>query len=235
MAKHHNRQLAIGNRKCLQCPSLESRRFWRSPSSCNFHCAVWAPLVIIDFPLVIVVYIALQREAWQSLIAATIAGLAIDASSGTILGAGGIFKNSHGLRSLLCGDEGQPGKSISANSGTGGSGSVTRRWFMSVCIVPGAAFAAPFVQTLAYSVIGTMVVRTVALLMLDNRVESVSHNSVVSLPIVDASPDAAEGVLGRSEAVSDCQRKWQFGNQDQQTTERHRLKTKLSNRLTTDY
>jgi rod shape-determining protein MreD len=54
--------------------------------------AVWAPLVSIDFPLVIVVYIALQREAWQALIAATIAGLAVDAASGGVLGAGGFSK-----------------------------------------------------------------------------------------------------------------------------------------------
>ena len=30
--------------------------------------AVWLPLSYIDFPLVIVVYIALQRDAWQALI-----------------------------------------------------------------------------------------------------------------------------------------------------------------------
>ena len=42
--------------------------------------AVWPPLSYIDFPLIVVVYVALQREAWQALIVGTIAGLAIDAA-----------------------------------------------------------------------------------------------------------------------------------------------------------
>jgi rod shape-determining protein MreD len=52
----------------------------------------WPPLSYIDFPLIVVVYIALQREAWQALIVGTIAGLAIDAPSGGLLGAGGFSK-----------------------------------------------------------------------------------------------------------------------------------------------
>src|SRR2546425_10064079 len=54
--------------------------------------AVWPPLVYIDFPLVVVVYVALQREAWQALIAGTLAGLAVDAASGGIIGSGGFSK-----------------------------------------------------------------------------------------------------------------------------------------------
>lgn len=53
---------------------------------------VWAPLVYIDFPLVVVVYIALQREAWQALVVATLAGLIVDAQSGGLIGAGGFSK-----------------------------------------------------------------------------------------------------------------------------------------------
>src|SRR5688572_24720909 len=54
--------------------------------------AVWAPFSYIDFPLVIVVYIALQRDAWQALIVGTIAGLVVDAASGGLVGAGGFSK-----------------------------------------------------------------------------------------------------------------------------------------------
>src|SRR5687767_13068729 len=53
---------------------------------------VWPPLVYIDFPLVIIVYIALQREAWQALVVATLAGLIVDAQSGGLIGAGGFSK-----------------------------------------------------------------------------------------------------------------------------------------------
>jgi rod shape-determining protein MreD len=54
--------------------------------------AVWGPLAYIDFPLIVVVYIALQRDAWQALIVGTIAGLAVDAASGGLIGAGGFSK-----------------------------------------------------------------------------------------------------------------------------------------------
>src|SRR5262247_3662392 len=53
---------------------------------------VWPPLSYIDFPLIVVVYIALQRDAWQALLVGTIAGLAVDAASGGLLGAGGFSK-----------------------------------------------------------------------------------------------------------------------------------------------
>lgn len=54
--------------------------------------SVWEPLSYIDFPLVVVVYIALQREAWQALVIATLAGLIVDAQSGGLIGAGGFSK-----------------------------------------------------------------------------------------------------------------------------------------------
>lgn len=53
---------------------------------------VWKPLAYIDFPLIVVVYIALQREAWQALVVGTLAGLIIDSRSGGLIGAGGFSK-----------------------------------------------------------------------------------------------------------------------------------------------
>jgi len=50
------------------------------------------PLAYIDFPLVVVVYIALQREAWQALVVGSLAGLIVDAQSGGLIGAGGFSK-----------------------------------------------------------------------------------------------------------------------------------------------
>src|SRR5262249_57992765 len=52
---------------------------------------VWRPLSYIDFPLVVVVYIALQRDAWQALLVGTLAGLIVDASSGGFVWAGGLL------------------------------------------------------------------------------------------------------------------------------------------------
>ena len=46
----------------------------------------------IDFPLIIVVYAALQRNAIRALLFGTIAGLAVDALSGGLIGANGFSK-----------------------------------------------------------------------------------------------------------------------------------------------
>jgi len=53
---------------------------------------IWKPLIYIDFPLVVIVYIALQREAWLALVVATLAGVIVDAQSGGLIGAGGFSK-----------------------------------------------------------------------------------------------------------------------------------------------
>lgn len=54
--------------------------------------SIWKPLTYIDFPLIVVVYIALQRDAWQALLVGTLAGLIVDSASGGLIGAGGFSK-----------------------------------------------------------------------------------------------------------------------------------------------
>jgi len=53
---------------------------------------VWEPLALIDFPLIIVVYAALQRNSIRALLFGTIAGIATDALSSGLLGANGFSK-----------------------------------------------------------------------------------------------------------------------------------------------
>jgi rod shape-determining protein MreD len=50
------------------------------------------PLAYIDFPLIVVVYAALQRNSIRAIIFGTIAGVATDALSGGLLGANGFSK-----------------------------------------------------------------------------------------------------------------------------------------------
>jgi rod shape-determining protein MreD len=52
----------------------------------------WPPLVYVDLPLIVVVYFALQRDAMQALFVGVAAGLAMDALSVGLLGAGGFSK-----------------------------------------------------------------------------------------------------------------------------------------------
>lgn len=53
---------------------------------------VFEPLAFIDFPLIIVVYAALQRNSIRAIFFGTISGVAVDALSGGLLGANGFSK-----------------------------------------------------------------------------------------------------------------------------------------------
>ena len=53
---------------------------------------VWYGFVYIDFPLIIVVYAALQRNSIRAILFGTISGVAVDALSGGLLGANGFAK-----------------------------------------------------------------------------------------------------------------------------------------------
>ncbi len=53
---------------------------------------VWEGFGYIDFPLIIVVYAALQRNSIRALLFGTLSGLSIDALSGGLLGANGFSK-----------------------------------------------------------------------------------------------------------------------------------------------
>ena len=53
---------------------------------------IWPPLRYIDLPLILAVYYALRREATVSLVVAAVAGVAADALSSGLLGAGGFSK-----------------------------------------------------------------------------------------------------------------------------------------------
>ena len=53
---------------------------------------VYEPLTYIDFPLIIVVYVALQGNSIRALIYGTFAGIAVDALSYGLLGANGFSK-----------------------------------------------------------------------------------------------------------------------------------------------
>lgn len=50
------------------------------------------PFAYIDFPLIIIVYAALQRNSIRALVFATLSGIAIDGLSGGLLGASGFVK-----------------------------------------------------------------------------------------------------------------------------------------------
>jgi rod shape-determining protein MreD len=130
--------------------------------------AVWAPLVFIDFPLVVVVYIALQREAWQALIAGTIAGLAVDAASGGVIGAGGFSKTLTAYLIYFAATRVNLENPLVRIPVLAAAAAFDAAVYVGLHRLLAQPLLVPFVQTISYKVIGTMVVGTLALLMLDN-------------------------------------------------------------------
>lgn len=126
------------------------------------------PLAFIDFPLIIVVYAALQRNSIRALLFGTLSGLAVDALSGGLLGANGFSKT---LVAYMVSE-------------------LTRRVYMDnvllrIPVIAGACLADDFiyygmhrllgqppagdiVATMAYSVIGTTIAGTLTYLVLQN-------------------------------------------------------------------
>jgi rod shape-determining protein MreD len=126
------------------------------------------PLMYIDFPLIIVAYAALQRNSINALLYGTIAGIAVDALSGGLLGANGFSKT---LIAFVISE-------------------VARRVYLdnlllripviiAACLVDDLVFygvhtllgqqpEAPFVVTIAYTLIGTTIVGTIIFVVLES-------------------------------------------------------------------
>lgn len=126
------------------------------------------PFAYVDFPLIIIVYSALQRDTIKALFYGTIAGLAMDALSGGLLGANGFSKT---LIAYMVSE-------------------IARRVYLDnlllrIPVIAGACLlddliyyglhrllgqtpSAPFVTTLAYTLIGTTIAGTIIYLILES-------------------------------------------------------------------
>lgn len=133
--------------------------------------SIWEPLKYIDFPLICVVYFALQRDAVRAVVTATIVGLGIDmliatGEAGALLGANGFAKTVVayaiawlGTRILLD----NPLMRIPVLAGSTALNAVIyyglHRMF--------ARTPAPFAETLAFSLIATTAIGTLLFYFLD--------------------------------------------------------------------
>jgi rod shape-determining protein MreD len=130
--------------------------------------AAWHPLRYIDFPLVVVVYIALQRHAWHALIVGTIAGLVIDAASGGLIGAGGFSKTLTAYLIYIAATRVNLENTLLRipvlAAATLIDSGIYVFWHRSLGYPP----SVPFLQTMSYRLIGTTVVGTFALYLLNS-------------------------------------------------------------------
>jgi rod shape-determining protein MreD len=128
---------------------------------------VWQPLSYIDFPLVVVVYIALQRDAWQALLVGTLAGLIVDAASGGLIGAGGFSKTLTAYVIYFAATKinlENPLLRIPVLAAATLLDSAIYVFWHRVLAYPPSV---PLMQTMSYKLIATTIAGTVALYMLD--------------------------------------------------------------------
>jgi len=130
--------------------------------------AVWPPLVYIDFPLVVVVYVALQREAWQSLLAGTLTGLAVDAASGGIIGAGGFSKTLTAYAIYYAATRVNLENPLLRIPILAAAAVLDASVYVGLHRLLGQPLLKPFMATISYRVIGTTIIGTLTILMLDN-------------------------------------------------------------------
>jgi rod shape-determining protein MreD len=129
---------------------------------------IWSPLSYIDFPLMVVVYIALQRHAWHALIVGTIAGLAVDAASRGLIGAGGFSKTLAAYLIYVAATRVNLENTLLRIPVLAAASVIDSAiyvfWHRSLNYPP----TMPFMQTMSYRLIATTVTGTFALYLLDS-------------------------------------------------------------------
>ena len=128
---------------------------------------VWGKLSYIDFPLVVVVYIALQRDAWQALVVGTLAGLIVDAASGGLIGAGGFSKTLTAYVIYFAATRVNLENPLLRIPVLAAASLLDSAIYVFWHRVLGDPPGAPFVQTMSYKLIATTVVGTLVLYILD--------------------------------------------------------------------
>lgn len=128
---------------------------------------IWQPLSYIDFPLVVVVYIALQRDAWQALVVGTLAGVIVDAASGGLVGAGGFSKTLTAYVIYFAATRVNLENPLLRIPVLAAGSVVDSAIYVFWHRVLGYPPAVPLVQTMSYKLIATTVAGTLALYMLD--------------------------------------------------------------------
>jgi rod shape-determining protein MreD len=128
---------------------------------------VWRPLAYIDFPLVVVVYIALQRDAWKALLVGTLAGLIVDAGSGGLVGAGGFSKTLTAYIIYFAATRVNLENPLLRIPVLAAGSVLDSAIYVFWHRVLGYPPTVPFVQTMSYKLIATTVVGTLLLYVLD--------------------------------------------------------------------
>lgn len=127
----------------------------------------WEPLKYINLPLIVVVYFALQRDVMEALIIAAITGIAADAFSGSLLGAGGFSKTLVAFFIALLALKVNLDNPLLKIPVLAGAVLVNESVQVGLNKLLGQPTNSPFVVRLAYMMIGTMTAGTILLFVID--------------------------------------------------------------------
>jgi rod shape-determining protein MreD len=128
---------------------------------------VWHSLSYVDFPLVVVVYIALQRDAWQALVVGSLAGIIVDAASGGLIGAGGFSKTLTAYLIYFAATKINLENPLLRIPVLAAGSLLDSAIYVFWHRVLGYPPAVPLMQTMSYKLIATTAAGTLALYMLD--------------------------------------------------------------------
>jgi rod shape-determining protein MreD len=130
--------------------------------------AVWQPLAYVDLVLVVVVYFALQREPLQALLIAAGAGLASDALSRGLLGAGGFSKVLTAYAVYFVASRVMLDTTILRIPVLAAAALIDNLVYVGLNKLLGQRMSMPFVQALSYKVVATTVAGTILLYLYDS-------------------------------------------------------------------
>ena len=129
--------------------------------------AVWPLFVYVDLPLIVVVYVALQRDALQALFVGAIAGLAADALSGGLLGAGGFAKTLVAFLIVSLATRVNLDNPLARVPVLAGASLVDDAVYVLIHRMLGQPSNVGFVEQASFKLIGTAIAGTILLYLLD--------------------------------------------------------------------
>lgn len=132
--------------------------------------AVWIfqPLAYVDLALIVVVYFALKREPLNALLIAAVTGLAIDALSRGLLGAGGFSKVLTAYAVYFVASRVMLDTTILRIPVLAAASLIDNLVYFGMTRLLGQVSPMPFVQTLSYKLVATMVAGTLLLYIYDS-------------------------------------------------------------------
>ncbi|MDH3493878.1 MAG: rod shape-determining protein MreD [Acidobacteriota bacterium] len=126
------------------------------------------PFAYLDLPLIIVVYAALQRNAIRAIIFGTIAGIAVDALSGGLLGANGFSKTLVAYAVSEIARRVYLDNLLLRIPIIAGACLLDDLVYYGMHRLLGQSIGAPLLETMAYTIIGTTIAGTFIYLFLDS-------------------------------------------------------------------